>query len=272
VSLLRHVAGAIGLVLAIWTFASVCYVVLVLNDRGPAAITGSLDLVRSERPGERVLFVGNSLTAAHGMPEMVEKLAAGSPRANAILTVTYWRGGGTLAEAADDDRLKELLRSEPWDHVVLQEQSQIPARPELRQELMLPAAATLAGMAQDAGARTMLFMTWGREHGDPDAVPGDTYAAMQARVDEGYGAAASLIDAEVAPVGHAWATVIRNWPELRLWAPDGYHPSQAGTYLTACVFYALLAGADARESSYTGGLDPEIARGLQRIARDSVRR
>ena len=95
----------------------------------------------------------------------------------------------------------DLLEHERWDYVVLQEQSQIPARPDLRAELMLPAAAKLDVMARQAGAETVLFMTWAREHGDPDAVRGDTYAAMQARLDEGYLEASAMLDASVPPVG-----------------------------------------------------------------------
>ena len=234
-------------------------------------ITGDLTLFRGERPGLRVLFVGNSLTAAYGMPGMVERLAAGAPGGRAIFTVLYWRGGSTLADAARDSRLAELLAHERLDYVVLQEQGQIPARPDLRDELMLPAAATLDGMAEHAGARTVLFMTWARRHGDPDAFPGDTYAAMQVRLDEGYIAVSSMLDASLSPVGRAWAIAMQWQPGLRLLAPDGYHPTQAGSYLTACVFYALLTRRDPAASGYTGGLDRGPARWLQRIARESVR-
>jgi hypothetical protein len=206
------------------------------------------------------------------MPTMVQRLAAGAPGGNPIFAVLYWRGGSTLAEAAGDGRLVELLEHQRWDYVVLQEQSQIPARPGDRDELMFPAAAKLAGMAERAGAHTVLFMTWGREHGDPDAFPGDTYAAMQARLDEGYLEASSRLDATVSPVGRAWATAMRRQPGLRLWAPDGYHPTAAGSYLAACVFYGLLARRDPARSGYTGALDPAQARWLQGIAGESVRR
>lgn len=236
-----------------------------------ATITGNLTLIRSDRPGLRVLFVGNSLTAAYGMPAMVERLAAGAPDGGAIFTILYWRGGSTLADATRDSLLADLLAHERLDYVVLQEQSQIPARPEFRDERMLPAAARLDGWAKYAGARTVLFMTWARRHGDPDAVPGDTYAAMQGRLDDGYIVAGSLLDAALAPVGRAWATAMRREPGLELWAPDGYHPTRAGSYLTACVFYALLTRRDPSASRYTGGLDRGAARRLQRIAHESLR-
>ena len=184
----------------------------------------------------------------------------------------YWRGGSTLAQAARDSRLVELLENERWDYVVLQEQSQIPARPDLRAELMLPAAAKLDVLAKQAGARTVLFMTWGREHGDPGAVPGDTYAAMQARLDEGYLEARAMLGASVAPVGHAWATVMQRQPGLRLWLRDGCHPSRAGAYLHGMRLLRPAHAARSAESRYTGGLDPAQARWLQGIARESLGR
>ena len=162
--------------------------------------------MRSGRPGVRVLFVGNGFTAAYAMPAMVRELAAAAPGASAIFAVLYWRGGSTLAQAARDSRLVDLLAHERWDYVVLQEQSQIPARPDVREAQMLPAAAKLDGLAESAGAQTVLFETWGREHGDSGAVPGDTYAAMQTRLDEGYLEASAMLEASVAPVGRAWAT------------------------------------------------------------------
>ena len=272
VSRRRRVAGWLGLVLVAWVFAQVVYFVVIRGGRGPAAVTGDLALVRSERPGLRVLFVGNSLTSTYAMPAMVSELAAGAPGGRAIFAVVYWRGGSTLDEAARDSRLVDLLEHGRWDYVVLQEQSQIPARPDLRAELMLPAAAKLDGMAKQAGAETVLFMTWAREHGDPDAVPGDTHVAMQARLDEGYLEARAMLDASVAPVGQAWATAMQRQPGLRLWLPDGYHPARAGAYLGACVFYGLLARRDPARSRYTGGLDPAQARWLQGIARESLGR
>jgi hypothetical protein len=59
---------------------------------------------------------------------------------------------------------------------------------------------------------------------------------------------------------------------LRLWVPDGYHPTRARAHLIACVFYALLAQRDPEASRYTAGLDSAQARWLQRIARESVLR
>jgi hypothetical protein len=46
----------------------------------------------------------------------------------------------------------------------------------------------------------------------------------------------------VAPVGIAWADVASKEPSIDLYYKDGAHPSPAGTYLNACVFYATIFG------------------------------
>jgi hypothetical protein len=237
----------------------------------PDPISGDLELVRSDRPGQRVLFVGNSFTAKNSMITMVRKLADGDPGARRIFAVEYAPGGSTLQKAVRDIRLTNLFKRERWNDIVLQEQSQIPSRPSVREAHMFPAATTLDTRAKRAGARTILFMTWGYEDGHQDAVPGDTYQAMQARVEQGYLELSSRLNALVSPVGLAWAESVGRWPGLDLWAGDGRHPNKKGSYLTACVFYALLSHRDPTSSRFTAGLDPAVARWLQQVARYSVR-
>ena len=51
---------------------------------------------------------------------------------------------------------------------------------------------------------------------------------------------ANQLIAPVAPVGYAWLTAWLQNPQLDLWQADGSHPTEQGTYLAACVFYAVL--------------------------------
>ena len=74
----------------------------------------------------------------------------------------------------------------------------------------------------------------------------------------------------VAPVGRAWAEALRREPGLELWDGDGMHPSRLGSYLTACVFYAILTGRDPAASGFTAGIAPSEARSLQQVAADVV--
>jgi hypothetical protein len=157
----RHQAGRGGLV---WlTICLVAFFVFLVRD----PLSGDLDLVRSDRPGVRVLFVGNSLTYYNGMTGMVRDLAKGDRGAPAIFAVQYARPGATLDDALDDHRLRELIADERWQSVVLQENSQITSRPSDVTARVLPAAAGLQWITRARRAQTVLFETWGYEHGLP---------------------------------------------------------------------------------------------------------
>ena len=46
----------------------------------------------------------------------------------------------------------------------------------------------------------------------------------------------------IIPVAPVWEMVIKEHPEIQLYASDGIHPSAEGVYLTACVFYSAITG------------------------------
>lgn len=231
-----------------------------------SATSGDLDGVRSHRPGLRVLFVGNSFTSKNDLVGMLQDLARGDPGAPDIFPVAFAPGGSQLRHVIHDGRLIELLVGQRWDDVVLQEQSQIPSRPGMREMLMFPPATALDQLDRKIGARTVLFMTWSYRNGDRPAYPSDTYWTMQTRLIQGYGELRTRLGAAVAPVGMAWRDAVTERPGVDLWAADGRHPNRAGSYLAACVFYALLTGRDPQGSRYTAGLDPSEAYWLRSIA------
>lgn len=80
--------------------------------------------------------------------------------------------------------------------------------------------------------KSVCYMTWGRNN--------DTYEGMQQQLTENYLEMADVLDAYCAPVGEAWRRVRRECPSLQLYNSDGSHPSPAGSYLAACVFYAIF--------------------------------
>jgi hypothetical protein len=53
---------------------------------------------------------------------------------------------------------------------------------------------------------------------------------------------------------------------------DRKHPTLAGTYLAACVFYAVLNENSPEGIAYTAGLDPVDAAFLQHIAWETVKK
>lgn len=259
----------IGLVLAAFIVVGLVEAGFVRNLFVPT-LKGELALARSDKAGLRVLFVGNSFTFYNSMPELVHKLAEGDKRTRPVFVVEYTKPRWTLRGASSDDRLPAVLEEARWDFVVLQEQSQLLSLPEWRPRETYPFARALEREISLAGGQTVLFMTWGYEDGDRRNYREDTFSAMQQRLADGYWDLGAELSAPVAPVGLAWQEALLRRPGLDLWDSDGKHPNAAGSYLAACVFYAMLSDADPSGSSFTADIEPADARFLQRVAYDVV--
>jgi hypothetical protein len=238
----------------------------VLPKFYPAA-SGDLALARGDRAGLRVLFVGNSITYTNDMPALVHELAAADPGARPIFAVKYTAGGWRLKLAAEDEGLAALLKEVPWDVVVLQEHSRVASLPDDQRRLeMDPYVRALHVKIERAGARTFLFLPYGGRR-----VGGGSYEAEQSRLWYGYSDLALQLPATVVPVGLAWGEALGRQPGLDLLGWSG-HPNQLGSYLTACVFYAVLSHRDPTGSRFTAGIESAEAQYLQYNASNVVAR
>jgi hypothetical protein len=261
-----------GIVLGLALYSGLVHVGLARSLRAPT-LRGDIALARGDRPGLRVLFVGNSFTFKNSLPALVHDLAAGDPGATPIFSVEYAAPGWSLHQANKDDGLGKLLQEVHWDVVVLQEKSWLLSMPEERwRRDTYPGARGLHRKISAAGARTVLFMTWGYVRGDRWHEPHDTYAAMQTRLAGGYSKLGAELGAQVAPAGLAWAEALRRDPSLELWAGDGKHPGRPGSYLAACVFYAMFSGRDPSRSRFTAGIESRQVRTLQQVAENVLNR
>jgi hypothetical protein len=175
------------------------------------------------------------------------------------------QGGMTCADHASSEWTLNKIEQRDWDFVILQEQSQIPAIAEQRMERMYPAIRLLNTKISQSGANAILFMTWGHRGGLPDAGLQD-FAAVQDQIQLGYMEIANELGVRVAPVGPAWQQAISQSPQLDLWRADGIHPSEDGSYLAACVLYAVIYRQSPEGLRYRAGLSGETAQFLQSIA------
>ncbi len=219
----------------------------------------------------KVYFVGNSYTYTNSMPDMLRDFTTAKGD-----TITYSMsapGGYTFQQHTTNATTIAGIFSQQWDIVVLQEQSQMPSFPPAQVATdVYPYAARLDSFinANDTCTETMFMMTWGRRNGDAMNCAGYpivcTYAGMQIRLRDSYMQMALDNHASVAPMGAAWKIVIDSFPLIDLYQVDSSHPSIAGSYLQACVFYASIFHRPASGCSYLGGLASATAQTLQRIA------
>ena len=89
---------------------------------------------------------------------------------------------------------------------------------------------------------------------------------MTAQLAEAYTKAGNDDGALVIPAGLAFARALKARPGLALYVADNRHPTLAGTYLAAATSYGALNGRSPEPSTYTAGLDPELAAFLRATA------
>jgi hypothetical protein len=214
-----------------------------------------------------VLFIGNSYTYVNDLPDTFAEVARSGGRAVEVGMAAV--GGATLEDHVASAVTQEAIRAAAWDLVVLQEQSQVPAVDTFRIGGFDPAVRSLARTVTSVGARPLLFATWAHRGGWPEERLPD-YASMQGRIDDAYLGIGRELGVGVVPVGAAWAAVRASDPAIDLWQADGSHPSTAGTYLAACVFYAAVFGTSPLGLGGSGGLPAATARTLQEVAAATV--
>ena len=181
----------------------------------------------------RILFLGNSFTFFHDLPDMVASLLNAEVGRNL-------QGGAYLYQHLDPaDELSavtaRLLTEEKWDYVVLQDQSRAPITHPVE---FRNAVDALSVMIREAGAKPLLYETWAyEENTDMLADTGLSFQEMQQRLSDGYRAAAQANDALLAPVGQAFAAACAF---TQLYDADHYHPSPAGSRLAAETIAAVI--------------------------------
>jgi hypothetical protein len=89
---------------------------------------------------------------------------------------------------------------------------------------------------------------------------------MTAQLSDAYTKAGNDNNELVIPAGLAFARAIRERPDISLYQPDKRHPTLLGSYLAAATVYAAIYQRSPEDSSYTAGIDPELARYLRKTA------
>lgn len=210
------------------TSVSVAAAVVTSCSSSPIAPSPTEASRRNDLAGGRVLFIGNSLTEANGLPAMVETLSrqgGGTP----ISTASVVFGGFSLEDHWNQGTARRRIAERGWSIVVLQ---QGPSSLPDSQVALREWTVRFDTVIRASGARTALYMVW------PESNRRDAFDA----VSQSYARAAENVTAMLLPVGEAWRAAWRRDPEVPLYGPDGFHPAPTGTYLAALVIYQQITG------------------------------
>ena len=239
-----------------------------------------------------VLMLGNSYTSQNNLASKLDSILSDGGGDVEVSALTS--GGLKLFE--HEDRAREsgnqwnIALNEPNDFVILQDQSQVPSFPTDSQywQDSKDAAIYLNQRALDSGGSTILFMTWGYKDGDSNNQwRNPDYPSMQLHLQQGYEMYLENITthsepAFIAPVGLAYKHLYDAVADTgvdpsagstafsTLYSSDGSHPSIDGTYLSACVFHAVITGESPVGRSYPGQISPARALELQEAAAATV--
>jgi hypothetical protein len=176
----------------------------------------------------KVLFIGSSLIDAHDLPVTVGQLAlsAGLPQCFCI-SIAY-QDYELDDHFAQGDALR-ALNDEAWDFVVMQQgPSALPAS----RVRLLNATRDFAAVIRARGAQAILYLPWpavDRQFDFPAVI-------------ESYRMAADSIGAHLAAAGEAWQLAWAQDPSLPLYGPNGYYPSEMGSYVAALTIFQRIYG------------------------------
>ncbi|POT56429.1 hypothetical protein C3432_13475 [Citrobacter amalonaticus] len=249
----KKLSCAIGI---LFLFGSACTYADTLLASSPRA--------KMEGDNKIIALYGNSFTFYNNnintrLRDLSRSLLADHARGYQYRGITI--SSGRLGWQIDNLAFQNTLQK--WDVVILQGNSMEPiSKKESTRQNFVESATKMADMAHKAGSKVVYFMTWpGRDKPEDGQKLADAYLSV-AQKTGGY----------VAPVGLAFDRASKTHPEINLYYHDGVHPSMAGTYLAACVFFATLYN-----QSPVGGalpvdtdMTPETAKALQQIAWETV--
>lgn len=203
----------------------------------------------------RVLFIGDSYIYENNLAKMVTDIASSDPgNTTQIDTQSVTRGGAHLSELLETGDAISVINSQHWDYVVLQEQSTW-YWDEEQVTKTFDAEKSFARAIRAAGATPVIYLTWIREPGSKWYQPPYVEETvdpqhMQTLLDNASILLGTSINAPVVAAGDAWGEVLKNDASLSLYQSDGSHPTPAGTYLVALMFYRFLTHNGVNEVGY----------------------
>ncbi|MGB1038612.1 MAG: hypothetical protein ACPGYY_08190 [Bacteroidia bacterium] len=222
----------------------------------------------SHADSKSVLFIGNSYTYYNNMPNLLKQIALSA--GDTLDVVSHTPGGRRISQHANDPQVYDLIRSRPWDYVVVQCQSQEPSFSDGQVATdVFPYAKQICDSIRSNSTCSipLFYMTWGRKNGDsrncPFFPPLCTYEGMDSILHSNYMKMGEQNDSEVAPVGAVWRELRTSSKSIDLYHSDESHPSFMGSMAIAYTFYTSIFRKSPYVASFIGAASQEDIDSIQ---------
>ncbi|MBI5707933.1 MAG: hypothetical protein HZC36_13190 [Armatimonadetes bacterium] len=211
------------------------------------------------RAGLSILFLGNSHTAGHQLPDMVKSMLESGGEKVQVKAIF----GAFLDDLAVNPNVLKEIDSGNWTFVVLQGARLSSSH---RFEYSKMPGIDLAKRVLKKGKTPVLFAEHPRRGWDEAAWQYAQYQQIQTKVSKDTGGKAIGI----APVCYAYAEALKRDPKLDLWEFDGNHANLPGSYLSAATI-AWFLKPGAKITFVATGVGRQAAKTLLAAARNAVK-
>ncbi|TXD99082.1 DUF4886 domain-containing protein [Subsaximicrobium wynnwilliamsii] len=249
-----------------------------------------------------VLFIGNSLTYFHEMPQTVQKMLnetnpnikieqstfpgqSLSGHLSDIITSRTENGISTRKKEDGEKTETEIkIAEKKWDIVILQTGTVSVLIPENRELKVNKAISDIKKLVSNPNCKFILFQTWPSKNEYPEqycypsrsidkSIEKDKCCSPVLEnleqefnvINESYNLVAKENDLIESNNGTKYFEVRTKFPEIELYE-DESHPNENGAFLNACIFYQMLTDKKASDLIYNGEIEPKTAEKLKKIA------
>lgn len=175
--------------------------------------------------GQKILFVGNSLTYTNDLPNILVEIGNGFDKN--ITTEMVCKPNYAIVDHLDEGIIQQKITTEKYDYVIIQ---QGPSSQKKGREMLLDTGKKLRKLCEKYGAKLGYYMVW----------PSKRYYFTFDKVIANHTEAAEKNNALLFPVGKYWKQYEAQKPRTSLYGPDQFHPSKAGSFFAALVIFKGL--------------------------------
>ena len=162
--------------------------------------------------------------------------------------------GNFRIDTANDNEYVNL-EDTSIDAVIFMDCSLCPIHPETKASFH-ENVAKFTKIIRAKGMEPILFMSW----------PYKNKPSMINELREEFFKAANVNNIRLVPVGEAFYSFKKKYPEINLYTDDFRHPSKEGTYLAASVVFSTLFNLDVKGTRGKQGIDAKTTLKIQEIA------